>query len=426
MATSRNKKRDFTFIDLFAGIGGFHQAMKSLGGKCVFASEIDKNCQKTYSNQFNIEVHGDINNYIQSIPSFDVLCGGFPCQTFSKAGKQMGFEDEVRGKLFFRIVDILKLHPECKFIMLENVRNLADDANFWNVIQKKLQELDFYVTKEPLIKSPDEFGIPQNRERVYILGIKKELRDISKIHNEWIDLKEIDLSPEYKKCIDKTAFSILDLNNPINKDYIITNEEKQIINAWEELKKTILPHNQIGTPIWLDFFGFNYDEDHDNQYYNDCNYNNMPQWKQKFVSRNRTFYLSEKKKIDAWYKKYKDILTKKIYRKFEWNCGPEYQDFKNCIIQFRQSGLRIKRSDKFPSLVAIINTPIIWDSKLKEYRRLTIREAANLQSFDPNYKFICEDHSTYKQLGNSVNVKVIKIIAEKLFNLAVPNWENKS
>ena len=152
MSTKKENEQKFTFIDLFAGVGGFHQAMKSLGGKCVFASEIDSNCQKTYSNQFNIEVHGDINNFIDSIPNFDVLCGGFPCQTFSKAGKQMGFEDEVRGKLFFRIVDILKLHPECKFNILENVRNLADDNNFWNVIQEKLQELDFYVTKNPLIK----------------------------------------------------------------------------------------------------------------------------------------------------------------------------------------------------------------------------------------------------------------------------------
>ncbi len=429
MSTIKNKtkkegkKYKFTFIDLFAGIGGFHQAMKSLGGECQFASEIDLKCQKTYANQFNMDVQGDINDYIDKIPEFDVLCGGFPCQTFSKAGKQEGFEDRNRGQLFFRIIDILKRHDECKFIMLENVRNLADDKNFWSVIQSKLEELNFYVTKTPLIMSPDDFGIPQNRERVYILGIKKNLRDITKIKNDWIDLKDIDFSNDLKKCSDKTAFEILDYKNPNNINYIITPEEERVMKTWEVFKHDIIPHKQIGTPIWLDFFGFNYSSNKDDEYYKDHDYDNMPEWKQKFVYKNRDFYLTEKDKIDLWYKKTENILTKKVYRKFEWNCGPDYQSFKDCIIQFRQSGLRIKRSDKFPSLVAIVNTPIIWDSENKRYIRLTIIEAANLQSFDQNYKFIGDEQSTYKQLGNSVNVKVIKIIAEKLFDLAIPGRE---
>ena len=408
MYYNNKKKYKFTFIDLFAGIGGFHQAMESLGGRCVFASEIDPECQRTYRNQFKMDVAGDINKCINIIPSFDVLCGGFPCQTFSKAGKQLGFEDKERGQLFFRIIDILKLHPECKFIILENVRNLADDSKFWDVIQTELRKLNFYITREPLIKSPDDFGIPQNRERVYILGIKKELKDNSKVKNEWIELDDIDLTKEYKKCSDTTAFTILDLNNPRNNEYIITKEEEKIIKAWEKFKKEINPHNQLGAPIWLDFFGFEYNKKHDNEFYKSCDFRNMPVWKQEFVLKNRNFYIDNKEKIDKWYCEHKNILTKKIYRKFEWNCGSEYQPFKNCIIQFRQSGLRIKRANKFPSLVAIINTPIIWDSKLNKYRRLTIREAANLQSFVSGFRFICDDRITYKQLGNSVNVKVIR------------------
>ena len=89
----------FKFIDLFAGIGGFHQAMTLYGGECVFASEIDKECQKQYSTQFRMDVRGDINQCINDIPKFDVLCGGFPCQTFSKAGLQEGFDNEEKGKL---------------------------------------------------------------------------------------------------------------------------------------------------------------------------------------------------------------------------------------------------------------------------------------------------------------------------------------
>jgi len=99
--------------------------------------------------------------------------------------------------LFFRIIEILKLHPECKFILLENVRNLADQEMFWSVIQTKLRELNFYITLDPIILSPDDFGIPQNRERVYILGIKKTLRDPEKLRNGWIHTEDLYLEEKY-------------------------------------------------------------------------------------------------------------------------------------------------------------------------------------------------------------------------------------
>ncbi len=445
-------KYKFKFIDLFAGIGGFHQAMTLYGGKCVFASEIDFECQKQYRKQFRIDVQGDINLCINEIPDFDVLCGGFPCQTFSKAGNQEGFEDELKGKLFFRIIEILKLHPECKFILLENVRNLADQEMFWSVIQTKLRELNFYITLDPIILSPDDFGIPQNRERVYILGIKKTLRDPEKLRNGWIHTEDLYLEEYKKRCKEGSAFSILDFNATENNKYIVSNDERIVLRAWEIFKKLIIPTRQIGAPIWLDFFGFDYDENHTEDFYQVCGYytqkvkakknekndpsllhlideNGMieketPRWKRRFISRNRELYLENRELIDLWYNKYFIYLTNKVYRKFEWNCGSKYKSFKKCIIQFRQSGLRIKRSDKFPSLVAIVNTPIIWDPILKQYRKITVREAANLQSFRANYNFICEPHISYKQLGNSVNVKVIKIIAKQLFDLGIKDWCN--
>ena len=142
-----------------------------------------------------------------------------------------------------------------------------------------------------------------------------------------------------------------------------------------------------------------------------------PDWKQRFIERNRKLYLDNKEKIDKWYKKYSKYLTKKVYRKFEWNCGPKYTSFKNCIIQFRQSGLRIKKSDTFPSLVAIVNTPIIWDKNAKHFRYVTPKESAKLQSFNPDYNFCDSDVVTYRQLGNSVNVKLVNMFAESLFNL---------
>jgi DNA (cytosine-5)-methyltransferase 1 len=139
----------FKFIDLFAGIGGFHIAMEKLGGECVFASEIDAAAIKTYYDNFQIDSNHDITKTnADDIPSFDVLCAGFPCQAFSKAGHQKGFSD-TRGTLFFDIERILKFHlnkyKKPKMIVLENVRNLVshDDGNTWLTIKNilKKQEL---------------------------------------------------------------------------------------------------------------------------------------------------------------------------------------------------------------------------------------------------------------------------------------------
>ena len=117
------KPYNFRFIDLFAGIGGFHQAMRYLGGECVLAAEINKACVATYKENFHVrgmDIRGDVNDIVpDSILPFDVLCAGFPCQPFSKAGAQKGFQDEKRGNLFYKIMDILDGHPEVKFVILE-------------------------------------------------------------------------------------------------------------------------------------------------------------------------------------------------------------------------------------------------------------------------------------------------------------------
>ncbi len=446
------KPSKFKFIDLFAGIGGFHQAMTYHGGECVFTSEIDEKCQEQYKRQFKKDVHGDINLHINDIPEFDVLCGGFPCQTFSKAGNQEGFDDELKGQLFFKIVEILQLHPECKFIILENVRNLADQERFWNTIQSELKALDFYITEDAFIKSPTDFGFPQNRDRVYILGIKKSLRDDSKM-GDCITESNLNLKQYEKKCKIGDAFSILNSDIDNINNYIIPEKELNVLDAWENFRENIIPDKQIGTPIWLDYFGIGIAEDQNDKFYLDMQYEKQyvkakkkhkndeklkllidergyiiedtPAWKRNFIKKNREFYLQHNEQIDAWYAVYHAVLTTKGYRKFEWNCGPKYTSFKNCIIQFRQSGLRIKKSDFFPSLVAIVNTPIIWDEVNNVYRRLTVREAANLQNFTQKYNFICDEKASYKQLGNSVNVRVIKIITEQLFNLAKQEEEVK-
>lgn len=172
------KNHKFKFIDLFAGIGGFRIAMQNLGGKCVFTSEWDKEAQRTYKANFGEVPFGDITKtYVKNyIPcDFDLLCAGFPCQAFSIAGKRGGFDD-TRGTLFFDVAEIIKKHKP-KAIFLENVKGLRSHdkgqtlATILNVLRN---DLGYYVP-EPQVVNAKEFGVPQNRERIYIVGFREDL-----------------------------------------------------------------------------------------------------------------------------------------------------------------------------------------------------------------------------------------------------------
>lgn len=408
----------FKFVDLFAGIGGFHQAMEELGGKCVCASEIDPNCQETYKLNFpNTNIIGDINEYIDKLPEFDVLCGGFPCQPFSKAGKQEGFEDKTRGNLFYKIMEILQYHPECKFVILENVKNLADNTENWKIIQDELKKQNFYVTDKPIILSPHQFGIPQIRERVYILGIRKDIRDIEKLPNGYIHLEDLgELFNADDICKDGDAFKILETN--VSDDYNISEQQENTLNMWLEFKG-ITNYESLGVPVWVEYFGHNLsDEEYKNFVdHKGKKFSEMPKWKQRFVEKNRNFYKKHKVQLDLWISKYNVQSLPLGMRKLEWNCGTN-KDLKQTIIQFRQSGVRIKKNNYFPALVAINNTPIVYDKEKNKYRKITPREAANLQSFKEGFK-LDDNPYIYKQLGNAVNVEIIRKLAEKLFSLSV-------
>lgn len=169
-----NSLEKYKFIDLFSGIGGFHLALSSFGAKCVFASEIDKYAQKIYSDNFGILPKGDITKIKEEeVPQHDILCAGFPCQAFSISGKQLGFEDS-RGTLFFEIARITKYHKP-KILFLENVSNFEkhDEQNTLKRVIKILESLNYKVYYKILNSS--HFGVPQNRERIYILGFRKDI-----------------------------------------------------------------------------------------------------------------------------------------------------------------------------------------------------------------------------------------------------------
>jgi len=168
----------FTFIDLFAGIGGFRIAMQNLGGKCVYSSEWDEQAQKTYLANYGEVPFGDITKeYTKSfIPdNFDILCAGFPCQAFSLAGKRRGF-NEARGTLFFDVAEILR-RKQPKGIFLENVKGLKihDRGRTFEVIKNTLEEVGYVIADDPWIVNAMDFGVPQHRERVYIIGIRADI-----------------------------------------------------------------------------------------------------------------------------------------------------------------------------------------------------------------------------------------------------------
>ena len=166
---------NFRFIDLFAGIGGIRIPFEELGGECVFSSEWDKFSQQTYEANFGEIPHGDITEIDEKdIPKHDLLVGGFPCQAFSQAGLKKGFED-TRGTMFFEIQRILD-HHKPKALLLENVKGLRghDKGKTFKVIISILNELG-YQTLESKVLNAKDFGLPQNRERIFIVGYKNHV-----------------------------------------------------------------------------------------------------------------------------------------------------------------------------------------------------------------------------------------------------------
>ena len=422
------RKQDFRFIDLFCGIGGFHQALASIGGRCVFACDIDEQCRKVYSQNFcpngEFPVEGDIRVSIDnnSIPPFDFLCAGFPCQTFSKAGNRNGFNviqrsdgtTDERGQLFFRIIDILERHPECKYLLLENVRNLADNKDNWAIICEELKRLDFIISEDPIIESPHHFGVPQIRERVYILGIRKNHFDNRrKLPHGYLTREVIHLSQYLKPCSDNDSCLSTIMDSVVDARYLVPEDINQLLKAWEELRDNT---NGLARPFWLQYAGIGVKKR--SSFLSDPRiaFSSMPEWKQRIVLRIRSFYENNMKYINGWVDRHKMLDKILLHQKFEWNAGDSFS-MRDCIIQIRQSGVRVKRPNFFPSLVAMNNTPIVWDATSNHYRFFTPHECAKLQSFTDSYKFSEIDSVTYRQLGNSVNVRILSILATELIRL---------
>ena len=231
-----HNKKSYKFIDLFAGIGGIRIPFQELGGECVFTSEWDKFAQKTYRINFGETPNGDITKIeSESIPDFDILLGGFPCQPFSQAGLKRGFSD-TRGTLFFEIERIIK-DKRPKAFLLENVKQLRghDKGRTLKVILEHLDILNYYVKYEVL--RAGDFGVPQNRERIYIVGFDKNYFDIP----DEYDFK-FPVPTKVKTCLGNI------LENCVDDKYTISD------SLWEGHQRRKKEHREKGNGFGYSLF----------------------------------------------------------------------------------------------------------------------------------------------------------------------------
>jgi DNA (cytosine-5)-methyltransferase 1 len=439
-------KRKLKFIDLFAGLGGFHIALESLGHKCVFASELNDELRALYQINHDMICHGDINKVVEEkvkIPPFDILCAGFPCQPFSKAGKQNGLEDSINGNFFNLIMKIVKEQNKTpEYIFLENVPNLKshDNGNTWNYIEKKLKTI--YDIREQII-SPDKLGIPQHRARIYIVGRLKNKGGFSKFKITDKGILEYTFDKE---------LSIDTIIEKKPKEY--TSLKKDTLNhlkVWQQFLDNIKSEDAPGFPIWAMEFGATYPYEniapirlsaielkkykgkfgipikgHSFDEILEClpiyaqtDQIEFPQWKKNYIKANREFYLKNKKWLDNGLKEQIQEFENS-HQKLEWNCGKSKNtklDLYDKIIQFRPSGIRIKKPTYSPALV-LSSTQIPVFPWLERY--MTPREAAKLQGMTdtkgmkPLREFPKTTPKAFRAFGNAVNASVVKQIAKQL------------
>lgn len=445
------------FIDLFAGLGGFHFALSELGHECVFASELREDLRKLYAINFpGTRIEGDITSIRpEDIPAHDILCAGFPCQPFSQAGKRQGFNDEKnRGNLFTYICKIIEYHRP-RYVFLENVSNLKghDGGSTWQTIHRMLDKELNYEVAEPAILSPHQWGIPQHRRRIYIVC---ENREMGNLKNFRFPIPPKSWPSNIKQIIDEDDSDFIKLKA----------DTRQQLALWQEFIDLTIAHGQKipRFPIWAMEFGADYEfkkkapafqsikelkgkHGHLGRpidgvgkaqclgclpiYSQTDKAEFFPDWKIRYIEQNREFYKKNKEWLDPWISKIQHLENSHL--KLEWNCGDDAKPIlEDKIIQFRASGIRVKLPTFSPAL-NLVGTQIpifLWiDLPKGSYkpgepskgRYMTRKEAAKLQGMMKlkfgDERFQLSVARSYAALGNAVNVTIVKHIAKNLLSL---------
>ena len=425
------------FVDLFCGLGGFHIALRELGHRCVFACEIDDTLRALYQENFEMVCEGDIREIAPSdIPAHDILCAGFPCQPFSKAGGQVGFKDRVFGDLYINMLQVIR-HHRPRYLILENVPNFERHKNgmTWNKIKRLLRKEGYHVDIEKL--SPHRYGIPQIRERIFIVASLEPLN-----HFKWPEATSTHAQVSIRTMLDSDPTGVRRL--PV--------QVKKCLAIWQEFLDGVPKTEKIPHPLWSMEFGATYPykrttpsmvsvDNLRNRYKGShgrrltgaktreevldllpsharAKQKRFPSWKIQFIRKNRDFYERHKSWLDDWLQKIRDFPSS--FQKLEWNCQErdprnEVRRLDQYIIQIRPSGVRVKRPNTAPALVAMNTTqvPIIgW-----EERYMTPTECQRLQSMD-EIDLPDKDGKAYAALGNAISVKVARLVAHALVGRA--------
>ena len=429
-----------TFVDLFAGLGGFHRALgDGLGHDCVFASEIDPGLKDVYKRNFRGSaeyLHGDITKSRDDVPAHDVLCGGFPCPSFSKSGKQHG-RREKRGKLMREIVHIAKKRQP-SIILLENVGNFEriGDGAAWRELRNSLQSAGYHVKATehrasggPGLISPHHLGHPHQRERFYIVATREP--DAS--------------NPFPARMNAPTSLKSVTEESPSaehRREAALSDQQVRCIEHWNQLLRAVPAEDPIISPLWGDEAWETYPYRHETPWslaaefirdrvgkrrfpskmtkaeyldslpaYARAATKTFPPWKVGFISDSREWFSEN---VDHLPKEWVGELRTfpPSLRKLEWNChGDTERDLWTKVLQFRPSGLRAKRYNASPALVAMTSTqiPILGP----ERRYLTRGEGLALQGFSGEHELPASRGAAFAALGNAVHVKVVQAVAQR-------------
>lgn len=430
----------FRYIDLFAGIGGFHGVLDAMGGECVYAVEIDPAAQRVYEANWGMKPLGrnsvgDITLDTQvgsevNVPPHDVLVAGFPCQPFSKSGAQHGM-DETRGTLFFDIMRIIEDRKPA-LVLLENVRNLAGPRHVheWEVIIKSLRQAGYRVSHtaavlSPAAIAPEHGGHPQTRDRVFIAATRIEPTEPSRAYHDQAETGALRLPSPYEEV---APISLVDLKMTREWDLAsdlplidsqdvpgtrVTDDEWTWIHHWDAwVRKTreMLAHEADrdgvtakdlpGFPIWANVWTT---DERDRR--RALVAASKMDWKTSHLTKNYDIYDRLRRFDSAWTAEWlgKTRQFPESRQKFEWQ-AQSAASVLECVISFRPSGLRVKRLTHLPALVAISQTPVIGPLR----RRLSLVEGARLQGLPDRFSWAGQkDAATWKQLGNGVNTGVV-------------------